>query len=178
MGLWRAVPVARLAGTMHSVGERKCLHCERFFTPDARNRRRQHYCAKEPCRRASKTASQRRWLSRPENADYFQGVDNAARVRAWQAAHPGYWKKRRKRALAVLQDDCRAQGTAGQPVAASDEGAVLQDLWQRQPPLVIGLIAHLAGVTLQEDIATMTGRLIAKGHAVMGVVPGPAFPRC
>jgi hypothetical protein len=117
-------------------------------------------------------------LSRPENADYFQGVDNATRVRAWQAAHPGYWKKRRKRALAVLQEDCRAQGTEGQPVAAADEGAVLQDIWQRQPPLVIGLIAHLAGVTLQEDIATMTGRLIAKGHAVMGVVPGPAFPRC
>lgn len=163
---------------MHPVGERKCLHCEEFFTPDARNRKRQHYCAKEPCRRASKAASQRRWLSQPENTDYFRDVDNAARVRAWQAAHPGYWKKRRKRPGVVLQDDCRPQPAENQQVAASDGGAVLQDDWQRQPPLVIGLIAHLAGCTLQEDIAAMTGRLIAKGHAVLGASPGLAFPRC
>lgn len=163
---------------MHPVGERKCLHCEEFFTPDARNRKRQHYCAQEPCRRASKAASQRRWLSRPQNTDYFRDVDNAARARAWQAAHPGYWKKRRKRPDVVLQDDCRPQPAETQQVAASDGGAVLQDDWQRQPPLVIGLIAHLAGFTLQEDIATMTGRLIAKGHAVLGASPGLAFPRC
>lgn len=71
---------------MHPAGERKCLHCEEFFTPDARNRKRQHYCAKESCRRASKAASQQRWLRHPENTDYFRDVDNAARVRAWQAA--------------------------------------------------------------------------------------------
>ena len=150
--------------------------------PDARNRKPQHYCAKESCRRASKAASQRRWLSQPENTDYFRDAANAARVRAWQAAHPGYWKTRRKRPdvvlQGVLQDDCRPQPAETQPVAASDERAVLQDDWQRQPPLVIGLIAHLAGVTLQEDIATMTGRLIAKGHAVLGASPGLAFPRC
>lgn len=163
---------------MHPAGERKCLHCEGFFTPDARNRKHQHYCAKAPCRRASKAASQRRWLSRPENTDYFQGVGNAARVRAWQAAHPGYWKKRRKSARVVLQDNCRSQAAAGQQVTAPDGGAVLQDDWQQQPPLVIGLIAHLAGVVLQEDIAVMTGRLIAKGHAVLGASPGLAPPRC
>jgi hypothetical protein len=163
---------------MHPVGERKCLHCEEFFTPDARNRKRQRYCAKEPCRRASKAASQQRWLSQPENTDYFRDVGNATRVRVWQAAHPGYWKKRRKRPGVVLQDDCRSQPAETQQVAASDERAVLQDDWQRQPPLVIGLIAHLAGFTLQEDIATMTGRLIAKGHAVLGASPGLAFPRC
>ena len=163
---------------MHPAGQRKCPHCEEFFVPDARNRKRQHYCAKPACRRASKAESQRRWLSRPENADYFRGADNAARARAWQAAHPGYWKKRRKRAAVVLQDDCRAQATGTQAVTASDRGAVLQDDWQRQPPLVIGLIAHLAGVTLPEDIAAMTGQLIAKGQAVLGVVPGAALPRC
>src|SRR5687767_600689 len=160
---------------MHPLGERKCLHCEEFFTPDARNRKRQHYCAKESCRRASKAASQRRWLSQPENADYFRDVDNAARARAWQAAHPGYWKTRRKRPRIVLQDDCRPQLAETQQVAASDERAVLQEDWQRQPPLMIGLIAHLAGVILQEDIATMTGRLIAKGHAVLGASPGRRF---
>lgn len=163
---------------MHSVGERKCLHCEGFFTPDVRNRRRQRYCAKEPCRRASKAASQQRWLSRPENADYFQGADNVARVKAWRAAHPGYWKRAKPKRSLPLQDILIPQPAAGKAVAKRDEPAALQDIFTAQPPLLIGLIAHLADVTLQEDIAAMTGRLIAKGHAVMGVAPGPAFPRC
>ena len=163
---------------MHSAGERKCPYCEGFFLPDARNRQRQHYCAKAPCRRASKAASQRRWMSQSANADYFRDADNAARVREWQAAHPGYWKKRRQRALVVLQEDYRAQTAPGAQVAVPDDGVVLQDDWLRQPPLMIGLIAHLAGVTLQEDIAMMTGRLIAMGHAVLGASPGLALPRC
>jgi len=163
---------------MPAAGERKCLHCEGLFTPDARNRKRQRYCAKEPCRGASKSASQRRWLSRAENAEYFHGADNVARARAWQAAHPGYWKKRRKSTRVVLQDDCRSQTAERHEVSASAGGVVLQDDWHRQPPLVIGLIAHLAGVVLQEDIAAMTGRLIAKGHAVLGASPGVALPRC
>ena len=163
---------------MHSAGERKCPHCERFFVPDARNRKRQRYCAKEPCRRASKAASQRRWVGQPANADYFREAENAARARAWQAAHPGYWKKRRRSALVVLQEDYRAQTAPGEQVTAPEDGVVLQDDWLRQPPLVIGLIAHLAGVTLQEDIAAMTGRLLAMGHAVLGASPGLALPRC
>lgn len=163
---------------MHLAGQRKCPHCEEFFTPDARNRQRQRYCVKVECRRVGKAASQRQWLARAENKSYFRDAANAARVRTWQAAHPGYWKKRRKVAAAVLQDDCRSQALELQRVVGPDDGAVLQDDWQRQPALVIGLIAHLAGFTLQEDIAAMTGRLIAKGQAVMGMGPGAAhFPR-
>jgi hypothetical protein len=145
---------------MHPASERKCPHCEGFFQPDAREWRRQRYCVKVACRRASKAASQQRWVSQPANADYFQGDDNAARARAWQAAHPGYWKKRPKRSRVVLQEPYRAQTALAARVTPPDERVVLQDDWLRQPPLVIGLIAHLAGVTLQEDIATMTGRLL------------------
>jgi hypothetical protein len=72
----------------------------------------------------------------------------------------------------------RQQTAPAQQVAVPDGGVVLQDDWLRQPPLVIGLIAHLAGVTLQEDIAAMTGRLVAMGHAVLGASPGLALPRC
>jgi hypothetical protein len=89
---------------MHIDGERKCLCCEKFFLPDARNRRRQRYCRERACRKASKAESQRRWLKQAENRDYFKGPENAARVRAWQAAHPDYWKVRSKRGRRVLQD--------------------------------------------------------------------------
>ena len=75
---------------MHPAGQRKCCHCNEFFLPDARHRQRQRYCAAPQCRRVSKAASQRRWLSRPENRDYFRGPDNVERVRTWRAAHPDF----------------------------------------------------------------------------------------
>jgi hypothetical protein len=92
-------------------------------------------------------------------------------VRAWQAAHPDYWKERRKRGGRVLQDLLIGQDAGQQGEARQDGAGVLQDHWQRQSPVVIGLIAHLAGTVLQEDIASMTGRLIAKGQALMGQKP-------
>lgn len=135
--------------------------------PDARNRRGQRYCREVACRKASKAESQRRWLKQGANREYFAGDENAARVRAWQAAHPGYWKHRRKRGPCVLQDLLIGQVAEGQREARQDGSGVLQDHWQTQAPVVIGLIAHLAGTVLQEDIASMTGRLIAKGQALM-----------
>jgi hypothetical protein len=135
--------------------------------PDARNRRGQRYCREGVCRKASKAESQRRWLKQEANREYFSGDENAARVRAWQAAHPGYWKHRRKRGPCVLQDLLIGQVAEVQREARQDGVSVLQDHWQTQAPVVIGLIAHLAGTVLQEDIASMTGRLIAKGQALM-----------
>jgi len=55
---------------------RKCLHCHQIFHPDVRNRRHQRHCSAKDCRRASKAASQRRWLLKPENHDYFKGPAN------------------------------------------------------------------------------------------------------
>ena len=50
---------------------RKCRHCGQLFRPDPRNLRHQRYCSAKECRRASKAASQRRWLAKAENRDYF-----------------------------------------------------------------------------------------------------------
>lgn len=154
---------------MHPKGSCKCLHCGEFVEVDPRNRGRQRYCRKEPCRKASKAASQRRWLNKPQNAEYFQGSENAARVRAWQAAHPGYWRRRRKEAPVVLQDPSVAQTPAAKPVAVQDGADLLQDLLAAQPPVMVGLIAHLAGSVLQEDIASLTHKLHSRGRAVMGL---------
>ena len=52
---------------------RKCRHCGRLFRPDPRNVRHQRYCSAPACRGASKAASQRRWLAKAENRNYFRG---------------------------------------------------------------------------------------------------------
>ena len=92
---------------------RKCRHCKRFFIPDPRNLKRQQYCSEPPCRGASKAASQRRWLSKPENRDVFKGPIHVARVQAWRRAHPGYWRRSPARGSlkgAPLQDNRTAGG--------------------------------------------------------------------
>lgn len=146
-----------------------------MFMVHARNRGRQRYCAKAPCRTARKADSQRRWLRQPGNSDYFVGADNAARVRAWQAAHPGYWKQRRRKQR-VLQDRSNAQTIVDQRAMNQDGEVVLQDILAAQSPVVVGLIAQLAGSVLQDDIAQMTRRLHSRGRAVLGKdVPRPAY---
>ena len=68
---------------------RKCRCCTKFFIPDPRNQTRQHYCPQPACRQASKAASQRRWLSKAANSDYFRGADQVLRVQLWRKSHPG-----------------------------------------------------------------------------------------
>ena len=152
---------------MHSEGRRKCCHCKEFFLPDQRNRHHQRYCARPACRRASKAASQRRWESRPENRDYYCGPEKATKVRAWQGAHPGYWKRRRSQ-KAVLPDVLPEQLSAVQRETAPDDQTVLPDVWRGQSAMVVGLIAQMTGCVLPEDIAVVANRLVARGQALMG----------
>lgn len=155
---------------MHSAGRRKCAHCKEFFLPDARNRHHQRYCAQPVCRLASKAASQRRWESRPENHDCYRGPERAQKVRAWRAANPGYWKRRRAQPVAL--PDVLITQTPGPPRdAVPDDSVALPDLWSVQDPLLVGLIAHFAGVALPEDIALMTNRFVARGQALLGRSP-------
>ena len=141
---------------MAQAGQRKCLCCGLFFAPDHRNRTRQRYCAALACRRASHAASQVAWLARPEHVAYFRGPEHVARVQAWRAAHPGYSRGRRRQARA-LQEALGAQtveSTAQSAVRAAAVAAVpLQDFWPAAAPVLVGLIAHLFEVTLQDDIA-------------------------
>ena len=84
---------------------RKCLNCGELFRPDPRNAHYQRYCSQHPCRKASKAASQARWLAKPQNRDYFRGPAHTERVRAWRAANPGYSRRRRR----ALQDHSSTQ---------------------------------------------------------------------
>jgi hypothetical protein len=157
---------------MYPRGQCKCLQCGEFYLPDVRNRRRQRYCAKAQCRRASKRESQQRWRDKPENKNHFKGAWNVQRVRAWRAAHPGYWRRKGSRGAVALQEISKAQPVSPQSEARPDVSPALQDLLKSQDPLVLGLVIALADTALQEDIVGMTQRLITKGRAAMGQTPG------
>ncbi len=161
---------------MHPKGSCKCQHCGEMFVVHARNRGRQWYCAKAPCRKARKADSQRRWLKQPDNVDYFRGEANVARVQAWREAHPGYWRRTKARGGGALQDRLIVEAADGRREVNQDDGGALQDRLDAQSPLLVGLISHLAGSTLQDDIAQMTRRLHSRGWAVLGKdVPRPAY---
>jgi hypothetical protein len=121
----------------------------------------------------SKASSQAAWLAKPQNTTYFCDPVHVTRVQAWRAAHPGY-SRNQIASPPPLQDSLVVQvadlikessnrGEAVIPVADS----ALQDLLNAPSPLLAGLIAHLFEVTLQEDIAATTRRLVQLGHDVI-----------
>ena len=141
-----------------ACGERrKCKCCLKLFRPDPRNRRHQHYCSALACRAASKAASQARWLAKPENQSYFRGPVNVARVQAWRSRHRGYRRKGRR------VDPALQEVSMAQPIGSADKtddiaGSPLQELLSAQPAVLIGLIAHLVGTPLQDDIVRTADR--------------------
>ena len=149
----------------------KCLHCKKFFVPDYRNRGRQKYCSDPECQAASKQGSQRRWLSKPDNRDYFRGPENVRRVQQWRTEHPGYWKQPPRKPRRTLQETCSAQVAVCEEVApkqaSQDSPPALQELCLVKTPLLVGLIAQFTDTALQEDIVTFTRRLIAKGQDIL-----------
>lgn len=86
---------------MDGIKRCKCANCHQPFRPDPRNAWQQRYCGAQACRAASKADSQRRWLGKPENRDYFRGPEHVERVRAWRHAHPGYGRRRPKASTAA-----------------------------------------------------------------------------
>lgn len=148
---------------MSKQRRRKCRNCGDLFRPDPRNLRHQRFCPKPPCRRASKARSQRRWLAKPDNQDYFRGPENVRRVQAWRSAHPGYWRHNRF----ALQEHSLTQPFENNNKSASLITSPLQELCRAQPLVLMGLIAHLTGATLQEDIASASRRLQHLAHDIL-----------
>lgn len=161
----------------HPARKRKCLHCKTFFHPDPRNVTRQRYCAKRDCRNVSKTESQRRWRQKPENHDYFRSPENVKRVQQWRLEHPGYWRRIAPEASALpraLQETLRPQDLSDQCLEGSLESLekdALQDSLFVQPAVLVGLIAHLTGLALQEDIAITARRLQQLGRDILSGSP-------
>jgi hypothetical protein len=110
----------------------KCLCCKSWFAPDPRKRGRQEYCSDTQCQRASKAASQQRWLRKSENDCYFHGPEHVARVNRWRRAHPRYWQKMDVREGHALQDVIDTQLMEAKGKSAHVNRA-LQDLMAKSP---------------------------------------------
>jgi len=144
----------------------KCFHCQQLFIPDARNATRQRYCSKPGCRKHSKADSQRRWLQKDENRDYFRGPEHVQRVQRWREAHPGYWR-RAKRSPVALQDPLIPQVAVNKINIHSVPKDALQDLSILQPAVMVGLIAQMTGFALQDDIARAARRMQQLGNDIL-----------
>jgi hypothetical protein len=135
---------------------RGCRHFRRGFCPDYRNAHHQRFCAKPDCRRASKRASQQRWLRRPENRNYFRESDNACRVREWRRVHPGYWKAHVDRTVVALRDAGAATGQR-----------TLQDFCRSKSTVLNGLVARLGCCALQEDMARYARQVVSEAQCIL-----------
>jgi hypothetical protein len=150
----------------------KCLHCNEYFVPNYRSGERQRFCLKPECRKVRRQQNQKAWLAKPENQNHFRDDENAARVREWQQAHPGYWKNTTRYRRRTLQVGCSEQVTDNKQCPSDSPKRTLQDLCSLQIPLFVGLISMLAGSTLPNEIAMTTRCLVANGHNILGMVPG------
>jgi hypothetical protein len=145
---------------------RKCRSCFSLFRPDPRSRDRQQYCSAPLCKIASKAASQARWLAKPENEGYFRDPWHAARVREWRARKGS--SSRKPSGVGIALQDVRTS----QPVDAANKTGIaaaspLQEIITEQPAVLIGLIAHLVGTSLQDDIVHAARRLLRLGEDII-----------
>ena len=148
--------------------KRKCFHCKTKFRQDHRNRDRQRYCSESDCQKASKAASQKRWLKKPENRDHFKSEVHVRRVQEWRKRNPDYWRKK-----GALQDSLNGQRPENKEESDRktsselQDSLALQDSLSLQSPLIIGLLANLTGHTLQDDIARSASFFIQSGLDIL-----------
>jgi len=151
---------------MPCSGTRKCPHCHTFFKPHPRSKGRQKYCSHPDCQKARKQLSHKNWLKKPQNQNYFRGPDNVRRVQQWRAKNPHYWKQAQTDPdnAPPLQDPLMTQTTDNEQKSTDLKPDPLQDALMAQPFVLIGLIAHLTGSALQDDIVRTSRKLQQLGE--------------
>lgn len=152
---------------MGRLKRKRCRNCKKLFIPDHRNQSRQKYCTRPECRKASKAESQKKWLSKPENESYFKSKENILHVQEWRKANPGYWKRNYKNGDIALQEILTAQGSENITHNCQITKDALQEFLMAQSPVIIGLIAHFTGSTLQENISEYILRMQKSGEDIL-----------
>lgn len=151
---------------MAFLRKRICLHCRISFRPDPRNAQKQKYCSRSECRKASKAASQKKWMNKPENRTVYGGAESVKRVQEWRRQNPGYWRRQGKRKK-PLQENSSLETTIQQSVPPQTARNALQDFIIDQPAVLWGLLAHLTGSALQDDIAMTARRMQQLGEDIL-----------
>jgi len=149
------------------IKKRKCKNCKTYFKPDYRNVKKQKYCSKPECRKASKADSQKRWLEKTENQDYFRGSENVKRVQEWRENNPDYSKKNQRQKKNTLQEHLTENNIQNQPLTTNSMSDTLQDILTDQTIVLIGIIAQLSDSALQEDISVAAKSLVKLGHEIL-----------
>lgn len=149
------------------IRKHKCPNCHDLFIPDYRNVKRQKYCSKTECRKASKVASQRQWLQKKENHNYFRDDKNVQRVQEWRKKHPGYWRRKSPGDNNTLQDSLSEKEEKKQLLSEQLTTSALQDILIGQQAVLIGLIAQFSANALQDDIVKTTRRLQQLGDDIL-----------
>jgi len=150
----------------------KCRHCGVLFRPDPRSSGRQKYCSRTACRKASKAASQQRWLQKPGNRDYFHGPDHVQRVQRWRKAHPAYWRPKSGNRPHALQDPLMREVSENTDHRGNFVPVALQDSLFSQSAVLIGLIAQFTGSALQDDITMAARRMQQLGNDIFNPYKG------
>ena len=148
----------------------KCLNCGEMHIQDPRSKG-QRFCHQDLCRRASHARSQRQWLSKPQNRDYFTGPVNTERARQWRKANPGYWRKRKDPQNKAQQDLIDTYLAYVEDVGCSDTRKSLQDFIKAQTAIMVGFASILTGSAQQDEIATILRSCLTRGADVYGNQP-------
>ncbi|MGC9196172.1 MAG: hypothetical protein ACP5IL_12065 [Syntrophobacteraceae bacterium] len=91
------------------------------------------------------------------------------RVQEWRKAHPGYSRRKKE----ALQDRLCGKDVENPTVKSSLGGVqpaftpALQELFAAQPAVLIGLISHLTGSALQDDIVKTARRFQKLGSDIL-----------
>jgi len=141
---------------MPKSGTKKCLCCHHFFKPTPQSKGRQNYCSQPQCKKASKKASQEKWLAKPENKDYFKSPTHVQRVQQWRKFDPVYSQgntqshaKAIQRIKTSLQDTSMTQPTDKQQKTDDLSQDTLQETLIAQVFVLMEVMAHLDANSLQ-----------------------------
>jgi hypothetical protein len=119
--------------------------------------RRHRYCSRPECAHSSHRKSQKKWRRSQLGREYFRGRVNSDHVREWRKSHQGYWRRRGRLA------DLRLTPT----LAGVLRDVALQDSIDTHLALLIGLVAHVSNLALQDTIAFEVRRLMLLGHGIL-----------
>ena len=176
---------------MKCSAQRKCQHCKEFYLPDRRNLHHQRYCSEPVCRRQSKAESQRRWVQKPENQNYFSGSQNSQRVKEWRKRNPGYSRGQLAEENRQKAEKAKERQEADRRKKAEEEADEVRKSvdWEKNQTRIREYLESLSPQKrLEVEIAALTASPIGRGqislrlrqsiidHYILDILDGRSAP--